>query len=132
MYWCLYMPSHASNGRDCSRRLGIFGWFWMGTLHKNIQLMLEFLKTPFLVLHFSYYTLMTFLMMLSVLLLSMPMICAIYGIWSVVTARIQLVLFDHSNNTSAIDGSVFEEEYILKCWGWLFLLNWIGALIRSM
>ena len=27
----------------------------MGNLHKNIQLMLEFLKAPFLVLHFSYY-----------------------------------------------------------------------------
>ena len=29
-----------------------FKWFWMGSLHKNIQLMLEFLKDPFLVLHF--------------------------------------------------------------------------------
>ena len=51
-----------------------FQWFWMGSLYKNIQLMLEFLKAPFLVLHFSYYTLMTFLMMLSVILLSMLMI----------------------------------------------------------
>ena len=51
-----------------------FKWFWMETLHKNIQLMLEFLKAPFLVLHFSCYTLMTFLMMLSVTLLSMLMI----------------------------------------------------------
>ena len=49
-------------------------WFWMESLHKNIQLMLEFLKAPFLVLHFSYYTVMTFLMMLSVILLSMLMI----------------------------------------------------------
>ena len=45
-----------------------------GKLHKNIQLMLEFPKAPFLVLHFSYYTLMTFLTMLSVILLSMLMI----------------------------------------------------------
>ena len=30
----------------------------MGHLHKNIQLMLEFLKDPFLILHLSYYTLM--------------------------------------------------------------------------
>ena len=30
-----------------------FGWFWMGSLHKNIQLLLEFLKGPFLVLHFG-------------------------------------------------------------------------------
>ena len=33
-----------------------------------------FVKAPFLVLHFSYYTLMTLLMMLSVILLSMLMI----------------------------------------------------------
>ena len=51
-----------------------FECFWMESLHKNIQLMLEFLKVPFLVLHFSYYTLMTFLTMLSVILLSMLMI----------------------------------------------------------
>ena len=51
-----------------------FGWLWVGNLHKNIQLMLEFLKFPFLALRFSYYTLMTFLMMLSVTLLSMQMI----------------------------------------------------------
>ena len=51
-----------------------FGWFWMGNLHKNIQLMLEFLKYPFFVLHFSHYTLTTFLMMLSAILLSMLMI----------------------------------------------------------
>ena len=36
----------------CNRRLPV--------VHKNIQLMLEFLKASFLVLHFSYYTLMTF------------------------------------------------------------------------
>ena len=41
----------------------------MGSVHKNVQLMLECLKAPFLVLHFSYYTVMTFLMMLSVILL---------------------------------------------------------------
>ena len=34
-----------------------FKWFWMGSILKNIQLMLEFLKASFLVLHFSYYTL---------------------------------------------------------------------------
>ena len=42
-----------------------FRWFWMGSLHKNIQFMLEFLKGKALVLHFSYY------MILSVILLSM-------------------------------------------------------------
>ena len=35
--------------------------------------MLEFLKGPFLFLHFSYYRLMTFLMLLRVILLSMLM-----------------------------------------------------------
>ena len=54
--------------------IGSFGWFWMGNFHKNIQLMLEFLKGLFLVLHFSYYTLVTFLTMLYVILLSMLMI----------------------------------------------------------
>ena len=46
----------------------------MESLHKKIQLMLEFLKGPVLVLHFSCCILMTFLMMLSVILLSMLMI----------------------------------------------------------
>ena len=36
-----------------------FEWFYMANLHNNIQLMLEFLKAPFLVLHVPYYTLMT-------------------------------------------------------------------------
>ena len=51
-----------------------FKWFWMGSINKNIQLMLGFLRGSFLVLHFSCYILMTFLMMLSVVLLSMLMI----------------------------------------------------------
>ena len=53
--------------------IGGFGWFWMANVPKNIQLMLE-LKAPFLVLHFFYYTSVTFLMMLSVIFLSMLMI----------------------------------------------------------
>ena len=51
-----------------------FEWFWMASLHKNIQLMLEFLKAKFLVLQFFYYTLMTFVIMLYAILLSMLMI----------------------------------------------------------
>ena len=46
----------------------------MANLHNNIQLMFEILKAPLLVPHFAYYTLRTFLMMLSVILLSMLMI----------------------------------------------------------
>ena len=59
-----------------------FELFWMESLHKNIQLIQQFLKTPFLVIHFSYYTIMTFLM-LSVILQSMLMtllsILSVYG-----------------------------------------------------
>ena len=51
-----------------------FKWSWIESLHKNIQLMQEFLKGPFLVLHFSCCILITFLIMLSVILLSMLMI----------------------------------------------------------
>ena len=54
--------------------IGGAGWFWMGNLDKNIQLIIEFLKASFLVLHFSYYTLVTFLMMSSVILVSVLMI----------------------------------------------------------
>ena len=38
-----------------SSAIGGFEWLWMGSLYKNIQLMLEFLKAPFLILHFSLY-----------------------------------------------------------------------------
>ena len=44
-----------------------FKWFWIETLYKNIQLLREFLKAPFLVLHFSYYKLMILLMPLTLL-----------------------------------------------------------------
>ena len=32
-----------------------FKCFWVGSLHKNIQLMLKFLMDPFLILYFLYY-----------------------------------------------------------------------------
>ena len=64
-YLALFLLSSVMDG---------FEWFWVGSLHKNIKLMLEFLKAPFLVLHFPYYTLMNFLMMLSEILLSTLMI----------------------------------------------------------
>ena len=47
-----------------------YGWFWIGSLHKNIQLILA----PFLVLHFSHYKLITLLMISSIIFLSMLMI----------------------------------------------------------
>ena len=70
-----------SNGNS-SQNLALFRLFsvidgfvcpWMGGLYKNIKLMLESLTSPFLLIHFPYYTLMTFLMMLFVILLSIQM-----------------------------------------------------------
>ena len=58
-----------------------FEWFWMARFHTNI-LIVEFLKAPFLVLHFFYFTLMTFLVMLSVIVPSMLMI--LHSILSVI------------------------------------------------
>ena len=46
----------------------------MRLLYKIIELMLELLKAPFLVLHYSYHASMTPLVMLSGMLLSMLMI----------------------------------------------------------
>ena len=50
--------------------------------------------------------------------------------------KLKLVLFDRSNKTGAIDmemdGSVLEENHLLRCWGLLSLLNWIRALELSL
>ena len=146
-----------------------FGWFWMRSLHKNIQLMLELLKAPFFILHFSFYTLMTFLMMLSVILLSMLMILHSTlkcdqasqqlelaselesDLWVTVNwgrkwlidfdaGNFQLVSFDRSNDTGAIDvkidGSVLEEKSSFKMLRLTFSskLNWdyyITSIVKS-
>ena len=114
----------------------------MESLHKNIWLMREFLKASFLVLYFFYYTLMTFLQLLSVILLSMLMILLtilrqqlelaselesdlrdtvdLGKKWLVDfnAGKTQLVLFDRSNNNGCIDvkmdGSVLEEKSSFK------------------
>ena len=102
---------------------------------RSIHLMLEFLKAPFLVLHFSSYTLMTFLMMLSVMLLSMLMILKFTAElesdvqdtgmqkWLVVfnAGKTQPVLFDWCNNTGTIDIKMDLSNHLLKCWGCLSL-----------
>ena len=54
--------------------IGGFKYLNMESLCRNIQLMLAFLKAPLLVLHFLYYTLTNFLMILPVILLSMLLI----------------------------------------------------------
>ena len=51
-----------------------YKWFWMESHHRNIRSMLDVFKALFLVLHLSCYTLMTFMTMLSVILLSMLII----------------------------------------------------------
>ena len=94
--------------------------------------MLEFVKAQFFVLHFSFYTLMTFLMMLSVILLSMLIIllCTLSVIRHLIcgnncnwllnltyitldwgrkllvdfnAGKTQLVSFEQSKNTGSID-----------------------------
>ena len=137
-----------------------FEWFWMGSLHKNIQLKLEFLKAPFLVQHFSYYTLMTFLM-LSVILVSMLIDDAtLYSkasdLWQQLESdlqdtvdwvrkwlvdfnagKTQLVSFELSNNIDTtdvkIDWSVLEQKSSFKMLGLTFSskLDW-GCYIISI
>ena len=138
-----------------------FKWFSMKSLYKNIQLMLELLKAAFLVLHFFHCTLMTFLMMLSTILLSMLMVIlstlSVIGIWSVATNRAgcwtwiwstrfyglgQEVTcgFQWWKNSTCfflmilvllMSGSVLKEKTSIKILGMTFLLNWIGALTLS-
>ena len=136
-----------------------FKWFWKGSLHKNIQLMQEFLKAPFLVLHFSYYTLMTFLMKLSVILLSMLMIllsilrhqiCGnnlnlIYEtLWTGAGSALLISMLGKLNcfHLSSLIILVLlmwkwmslslRRNHLLRCWGWLSLLNCIGAVTLSL
>ena len=115
-----------------------FEWFRMESLHNNIQLMLEFLKALFLLLHFSCYTLMTFLMMFSVILLFMLMILLSIisdqasDLWQQLelasklesvpwSGFIELVSFDWFNNTESIDvkmdGSALDEKSSFKMLG---------------
>ena len=142
--------------------VGGFESFWRGSLHKNIQLMLEFLKNLFLVLHFPYYTLMAFLIMLSEILLSMliillstlnvirHLICDNNYNWLVNLNLIFGTLWTGAGNgllisllkklnwfrltgaiTGAIDmkidGSFLTKNHVLRFWGWLSLLNWVGV-----
>ena len=132
-----------------------FGWSWMRSLHKNIQLMLEFLKALFLVLHFSYYTLIMTFMMLSVILISMLMIshliCGNNYNWLL---NLNLIYMTEDWAGSGFLISMLEElnwfcltgliilvllmwkwmglflrkNHLSRCCGLLSLLNWIGAL----
>ena len=122
------------------------GQFWMGNLHQNIQLILEFLKTPFLVPH---YNIAIYADNTTLNCVIWHLICGsnqnwlrnlnqIYktlwtgagrgGTWlvyfNVRKLSSQLVSFDRSNNTGAIDlkmdGSVLEEKSFFKVLGLTF------------
>ena len=115
-----------------------FQWFLIENLHKNIQLMLDFLKSPFLLLHFSCYTLMIFLTMLSLILLSLLM--ALLFILSVTRHLIYgnnlnwlLNLNDDGSIDVKMDGSALEEKSSFEMLGLTFYskLDW-GSYIISI
>ena len=150
----------------------------MGSLHNNIQLMLQFLNGPFFILNFSNHKLMTFLMIdahddttfnsecdqASDLWQQLELASELESVLRHImnwdrkclvdfnVGETQLVSFDLSNNTGAIDvkmdGPVLEEKSSFKMLGltFSFKLDWgsyiisiaksasqkNGALIRSM
>ena len=76
--YCAGLPHKHSSNRISGKIFGLTSSFlnnkWLqvvpdGMFFKNIQLMLEFFQAPFLILHFFCFTLMTFLVMLSVMFL---------------------------------------------------------------
>ena len=91
------------------------GLFRMGRILKNIQLMLEFLRASFLVLHFSYYTLITFVM-LSVILASNL---------NLISETLVILMWKWIG--------LFLRKICLKSsWCWLSPLNWIWSLTLSL
>ena len=99
-----------------------FEWFWMGSFLKNIQLMLQFLKAPFSVLHFTCYTLMTFLVMLSVILLYMVMVQL--SILSVISHRIYGNNLNWLLNLNLIYKTLWTEARSCLLISMLGKLNW--------
>ena len=100
--------------------------FWMAILHKNVQLMLESLKAPFLVLHFSYYSLMTFLLMLSVILLLCWWYYSLFlvwsSIWSVATTWIGFLIWIWSMRHSGLGQEV---ACLFQCWKISSVFFWL-------
>ena len=133
-----------------------FESFWMENLNKNIQLMLEFLKAPFLILHCSYindlsddgicdiaiYSLYSSLICGNKLnwLLNLNLIYKTLGWdkkWLVDfnAGKTELVLFDQSNNNRSIDvkmdRSVLEDKSLFNMLGLTFSskLDWCSYII---
>ena len=117
----------------------------MGSLHKNIQLMLEFLKVLFLVLHFSCHTLMTFLIVLSVILLFMLMILlstkrwirqliCLIDFWTLICSTKKTGKLNWFRLTGLTTlmwkrmGLFLRKNNLLRWQGWFYFLNWIGTL----
>ena len=105
---------------------------------------LVFNKIPFFVLHFFYYTLMTFYWMLSVTLLFMLMILTstqiVIRFWFMATTRfafwIYLFLLTGLITQMLLlwkwIGLFLKKRHILRCWDCSFLLNWTGVHILSL
>ena len=126
-------------------------------------LKLVLLKALFLVLHFSYYTSMTFLMLyvilLSILILLSTLsvikhlICGTNQRWPLILvyktmqtrvgsglliSMLEKRNFDLTGLKTLVllrkkwIGLLLKKNHILRCWDFLSLLNWIGALILSL
>ena len=95
-----------------------FMWFCMQSFHKNIQSMIEFLKVPLFILPFSYYTLITFLTVLFVILLSMLMI-----LLSTISMSRHLICVKNLKVASELEFYVQDTVY----WGrkWLVVCNFL-------
>ena len=114
--------------------IGSFELLWVENLHNNLQLMLEFLETSFLILHFSYHALTIFLKMLSLILLSMQMILLtiVLVIRHLIcgnnlkllvdfnAGKTQQVLLDQFNNNGSVDVNWMalfsRKNHLLRCW----------------
>ena len=104
-------------------------WFLTGSIHENAELMLEFSKALFLDLHFSYNRLITFLMMLSVILLSVSNL--IYETFWTGVGNGLLILMLEKLNGFHLAGLIRKNHHLIW-WSLLSLLNWIGALTLSL
>ena len=58
------------------------------------------------------------------------------GLLTSVLEKLNLFQFERYKNYAALDvkmdGSVFEENYLLRCWEYLSFLNWIWARTLSL
>ena len=117
----------------------------MRNLQKNIQLLLEFHKALFLVLHFSYYTLLTFLIMLCVnpnflkriffFITSNKQKCPL---WLCIWFEYVMFLFFIFPWMWALSGEIHKWltcetlELVTLCIKWIFFFLWLGGLSKVL